>query len=563
MADTAKTQKPKRDTKVKFLQITQQLTPEYWDWASDRSERKSRDGTIIDNRLGLTLDEARDLIENGTAHDITEYVIKRLEHVGDLFGAPDKDGMHPGAVVISAYAIIHDLDEVEAWDERLGESVKVPKARHIHIVLVFKGETQATYKSGNVAYLAKRVGVEAQYLEKPRPGGNPVEVAEQKVSQSYDNMLAYLTHVKYPEKHVYDPSDVATVRGTDFASIYWERYADWLKGRAHVKKKRATANFEDVLDKVLMGELSMEQVLLSNDLFEVYSRHMREIEEAFVAFGKRRAMRAAVDIKAGKFETQIVYFAGANGSGKSKTAEWFADELVARAALFGLRWGVHEAASRNAMDDYAGEEILMMDEARSNAMGAADWLLLMNPEKASPASARYKNKGKVAPRLIVITNTTHPYEYFYYVREKGDIDEAMGQFIRRLSLLVTVVAEHLDTPDETRRYFMQRVQSIVPRKETLKTRDGFVDFEIDRGFTSRIEHSLKGVKAALALDFASRSRDIPFDQGDDWLALEDLVAEEIEVHETLAAIEAADREARGPFDPWDIPGMASAPAYAG
>jgi hypothetical protein len=505
----------------------------------------------------------RDLIETGSAHDIAQYVIKRLEHVGDLFGAPDKDGSHPGAVVTATYAIIHDLDEVEIWNAQLGKPTKAPKARHIHIILVFKGETQATYQSGNVAYLAKRVGVEAQHLEKPRSGGNPVAIADQKVSQSYDNMLSYLTHLKYPEKHLYEPSDVATVRGPDFEVIYWERYADWLKGRVHVKKKRAFENVEDMLDKVLMGELSQEQILLSDDLYEVYARNVRVIDEALATYGKRRAMRAAVDIKAGKFTTQIVYFAGANGSGKSKTAEWFADETLARAALHGLRWGMHDAAARNSMDDYAGEEILMMDEARSNAMGAADWLLLMNPEKASPASARYKNKGKVAPRLIVITNTTHPYEYFYYVREKGDIDEAMGQFIRRLSLLITVVAENLDTPDEIRRYFMQRVQYIPPRQQTLETRDGPVSFEVDRGFTDRIEHSLEGVKAALALDFASRSRDVPFAQGDDWQALESLVASETKVHESLAAIEAADREARaiergGPsWDPWDVPAAAA------
>lgn len=500
----------KEENNPTVIGVTQQLDPMFWTWASN-----DPNGMVL---LGQG------------ANAILDYLVQRLQAAG--------------CEVVEAYGINHDKDERRVWNDAQRAHVTEKKPLHIHAIFKFKSRAA----SAPIARLAAVLGVEAQYIEKPGRGGH-----------AYDNMLSYLTHAKYTDKHQYDPSEVATVRGPSYLGIDAERRDAWIKGRAHIVKKRAAESVEDLRAKVLDGDISMEQILLTDDLYEVYSRHMHEIDEAFVAFGKRRAMRAAVDLKAGKFETQIVFFSGANGSGKSKAAEWFADEIVARAAEHGLRWEVHEAAARNSMDDYGGEEILMMDEARANAMGAADWLLLMNPEKASPASARYKNKGKVAPRLIAITNTTHPLEYFYYVREKGDIDEAMGQFIRRLSLLVTVVAENLGTPDEMRRYFTQRIQSVAPYQHRLETRDGIAWFEVDRGFTDPVEHTLEGAKAALALDFASRSRDVPFAQGADWLALEALVANEAAAHQALVALQPAKFDVA---DPWDIPDQ-GALAYVG
>jgi hypothetical protein len=478
---------PKQENNPTVIAVTQQLAPEYWSWAA-----------IDPNGVAI--------LRQG-ASAILDQLVQRLE----------THGCH----VTEAYAINHDKDQREVWSEAAKELVIETKPLHIHAVIKFKDRAS----SAPLESLALWLGIAAEYVEKPGRGGH-----------AYDNMLSYLTHAKYVDKFQYDPSEVATARGRSYQGIDAERRQAWIKGRAHVVSKRAAENFEDLRARVLAGEVSKEEILLTDSLYEIYSRHMRDIDEAFTAFGKRRAMRAAVDLKAGKFETQIVFFTGANGSGKSRTAEWFADQMIARAAVHGYRWEVHEAAARNSMDDYNGEEILMMDEARANAMGAADWLLLMNPEKASPASARYKNKGKVAPRMIAITNTTHPLEYFYYVREKGDIDEAMGQFIRRLSLLVTVIAEDLGTPQERRRYFTQQVQPVPTYTHRLRTRDGLVAFEVDRGFTPETEHTLAGAHAALALDFASRSRDIPFADGGDWPSLETLVATELAAQPALSGI---------------------------
>ncbi|MBD4638288.1 plasmid replication-like protein, partial [Xanthomonas citri pv. citri] len=92
----------------------------------------------------------------------------------------------------------------------------------LHAVIKFASRA----KSAPLDRLAFGIGVEPQYVEKPGRG-----------RYAFDNMLSYLTHVKYADKHQYAPSEVATVRGPDYLGIDAQRRETWLKGRAHVKKK--------------------------------------------------------------------------------------------------------------------------------------------------------------------------------------------------------------------------------------------------------------------------------------------------------------------------------------
>lgn len=90
-------------------------------------------------------------------------------------------------------------------DDR-GAEVPAPS----HLLLKFKSRDT----SAAVEKLATILGVEVQYIELDKSrGGAPVEVCGKKITQQHDNGLAYLTHVKYPDKFQYPPEQVASVRG--------------------------------------------------------------------------------------------------------------------------------------------------------------------------------------------------------------------------------------------------------------------------------------------------------------------------------------------------------------
>ncbi|WP_342803852.1 Rep family protein [Luteipulveratus flavus] len=398
----------KQENNPTSIGLTQYLDPSYWTWAAEDAN-----GAV--------------LLQQG-AGPILAYIVQRLEALG--------------CEVVEAYGIVHDKDEREVWSDTEKALVVEPKPDHLHAVIKFASRA----KSAPLDRLAFGIGVEPQYVEKPGRG-----------RYAFDNMLSYLTHVKYADKHQYAPSEVSTVRGPDYLGIDALRRETWLKGRAHVKKKVVAENFEDMRERVLQGEITRDQIMLTDDLFDIYSRHQREIDDALSAYGQRRAYRAAAKLRAGEFSTHVVFVHGDAGIGKTRFATDFITSAIDAANAHGERWQVYRAATGNPLDDWRGEEVLLLDDLRASAMDANDWLLLLDPYNASPAKARYKNKGEVAPRLIVITATIEPVDFFFYARQKGNVDEALDQFIRRLASVVKVFRA-----DDINRYLVQHIGKIEP-----------------------------------------------------------------------------------------------------
>lgn len=238
-----------------------------------------------------------------------------------------------------------------------------------------------------------------------------------------------------------------------------------------------------------------------------------EFERLFVPYGQRRAYRAAAKLRNEEFSTQVVYIHGNAGVGKTRFANGFIQQAISYAQAQGERWQVYRAATSNPLDDWQGEEIMLLDDLRASAMDANDWLLLLDQHNASPARARYKNKGEVAPRLIVITATIEPVEFFFYARQKGNVDEALDQFIRRLQSVVKVYRE-----DDILRYLVQPIGEIepyqvgiissrsnpqLPRAEVLS---------LSYGPEGGTDHDADGAVAELLDGLAGCSRDIALAQ---------------------------------------------------
>lgn len=440
--------------------ITQQTDPDLWDWS----------------------DEEKALL-SGPAGPIVENILRRLDDAGFPMG--------------EAYGIIHDKDEQDVWDPVAADLVRVPKARHIHCLF----KVASRENRGQLEVLAQVVGLPPQYLEKPGRGGH-----------AYANMQAYLVHIKYPDKYQYDPAEVATVRGPDYAGVYATNKAAWIRGRATVQRKRAAEGLDDLVEKCFNGEVTREQIMLTDEYARIYSQNKRPIDDALDVFGQRRATRAAVKMRNKEFSTSVVFVTGTAGSGKTRFALDLIEHQLKQAESIGERWDVYRAATSNVLDDWNGQEVLLLDDLRAASMSATEWLLLLDPENASPASARYKNKQNVAPRLIVITSVLEPVEFFFYVRQRGNVDEALDQFIRRLSATVTVYKE-----DDVRHYVLSHMGEVPEYKERVETRQGVERVTMTQGAVRSIE-VLDGhlVAEAVAGDVAARSKDLRlplFDMG--------------------------------------------------
>ena len=151
--------------------------------------------------------------------------------------------------------------------------------------------------------------------------------------------------------------------------------------------------------------------------------------------------RALQKLENGEFTTLVYYIMGKPGAGKTWFATEFAHRLIKTVKeKSGENWSLGKTASTNPVDDYRGEEVLLMDDVRGSTMRADDWLTLLDPRNASPSSARFHNKV-VTARVIIITACIPPYEFFYYSKGVGQgtaQEEAIDQFLRRLMSIVEV-----------------------------------------------------------------------------------------------------------------------------
>lgn len=502
----------RKDNNPTLVQLTQLLgKPEYWPvFGSDPAfvalvDQARAAAALADD------DSGRVYALREAAAALTEFLLARVE------GA--------GLVVEHAHGILHSDDMRPVWDPATSTMGAERKPLHLHLVVKFASRE----KSAPLPQLAGLFGVEPQYLEIGRRGGRAVEACGCTLSQSHDNMLAYLIHIKYGDKYQYPPAQVASVRGLDYVAYHRERFEAWRAGRAHVVAKRADEELEGLRARVLAGELTKEQVLLTDGLYEVYSRHQRVIDDAFDAYGQRRAMRAAAKLRSGDFSTQVIYVHGPAGTGKTRFASMLIDAAIGQAAQHGERWDMYRAATTNPLDDWRGEEVVLLDDTRASAMDANDWLLLLDPYNASPARARYRNKQAVAPRLIVITSPIEPVEFFFYARKKGDVDEAVDQFIRRLASIVRVFRE-----DDMVRFLVQRVGPVDEYQRVITTGSRYARetevLHLGYGAISEIEHSAGGAVAGVLMSLPEYSRDLPWHASKAWGDMN-----------TLAQIEAGER----------------------
>lgn len=348
------------------------------------------------------------LAANGDLRPLCEVVKTRLEA--------------SGAELEYMYAILHDRD---TKSDHIASPVDGGLiAPHIHLLVGFQSkETGLT-----PARAAAALGVQSQMIEKARPGRH-----------TRDNCLAYLIHAKDSTKHRYDACDVITVMGEDYLAIEAARRQSWAQGEAFKSKKGARERLPLIVAKAARGEILKHDILENNDYYETYATipgAMNAIDAALSAAAERRNMSEAEKLNAGDFTKSVIFFDGLSGTGKSLLASTLVDCLQ---RLYG--WGFYQAAAKNALDDYLGEQILLMDDVRGGAMSFEDWLKLLDPHHASPASARYKNKQPIAPRVIIITSSMSPDDFFFRASSVGgdccreNLDQPIRRILRRARIL--------------------------------------------------------------------------------------------------------------------------------
>lgn len=169
-----------------------------------------------------------------------------------------------GLTVLEAYAIEHNKDEHEIWDEYKSQYIVNFTSHHIHFTCkLARGET--------LENIAEIIGVTPNFVEKPKAG-----------RYAYDNMLSYLIHIKYPKKFQYDPHDVITLEGKEYIEHFREGRRRWMHGRAEKIIAETNIDLKDLKRMIMDGEITKYDLLTKPEYKYVYQLHMDIIDKLLI-----------------------------------------------------------------------------------------------------------------------------------------------------------------------------------------------------------------------------------------------------------------------------------------
>ena len=222
-------QQAKKPANLTTFMLSQDFLPEHWDWtAPEKNVLASYSNT----------DDAAKMVGN--------VIFNRL--------------MSNGLDIAEAYAIMHNMDEHIIWNEYKNQYITSFTTHHIHFVAKLK--VGATLEK-----IAEIIGVAPNFIEKPQRG-----------RYSYDNMLSYLIHIKYPQKYRYNARDVVTFVGNDYFNHYYaENHKQWMHGRAERIVLESRMTLHDVEMLIMDDKLTKQELVTNPEYKYVYQLHRERI----------------------------------------------------------------------------------------------------------------------------------------------------------------------------------------------------------------------------------------------------------------------------------------------
>lgn len=227
--------------------------------------------------------------------------------------------------------------------------------------------------------------------------------------------LSYLTHRNKPDAYQYDDTEVVAKPGYDWISVRTKSE----------EQQKSQKSLQVILDAIEAGEIRRYNIY-DNVSQSLYIDHKTEIEKALEHYEGR--LRNSDNSR----DTSVIYICGTSSSGKSELAKKYCQD-------HNLSF-CESASNRDPLQDYEGQDALILDELRPDSLPFSDLLKLLDNHTASSASARYHDKW-VDAQVIIITTIFEIDDFYKAICKK---DEPIKQLKRRCRTMIRLTEEKME-----------------------------------------------------------------------------------------------------------------------
>ena len=296
--------------------------------------------------------------------------------------------------------IYHDKDIKH--DDDTNEDVVKPS--HIHF-MVNTGSTKWPFDALLNRFASD--GLKSQMLQKVRKGWN--------------NALSYLVHrtegAVNDGKHLYELSEV--VANFDYATTIGV-----IESQVEEKKTR----IDEVIEKIESLECRRYNIHKFIDCAD-YSKKGNKIriDTAF-----QYVETKLLEERKGR-QMKVIWIYGKSGIGKTTLAKTICENN---------KWSFAISSSSNdALQDYNGQDCLILDDFRANGWSKTDVLKMLDNNTSSSIKSRYQNKQTCYLKCIIVTTIQAPLEFWQDGNWSSSGSEPYTQLSRRINQLVEMIKD--------------------------------------------------------------------------------------------------------------------------
>ena len=254
-------------------------------------------------------------------------------------------------------------------------------------------------------------------------------------------------HIAIRFNNSYDTKNIAEWFGVaeNFVSKIKGRWSDMLKYLIHenaptkfqYNENEVVSNFDWTVEKDKNGDNRKNEII--NDIVEGkireynYFEYITPVENVKYKKAITDTFAYRTDkIKGVSREMDVVFITGDSGTGKTTYAKRVAKDKGYSVFV--------SSGSNDVLDDYKGQDCIILDDLRASSLGLADLLKMLDNHTASTVKSRYKNK--VLECKMVIITTTQNIDLFFRNVFADDIETSV-QLKRRCETHIRMTVDNI------------------------------------------------------------------------------------------------------------------------